>query len=75
MEAQVNKIKEVRKSLRLTQFDVAQAAGCTPGAIAHYENGRRTLNISMCRKLISVFNKFGANIGIDDLFPPENSAA
>lgn len=67
----MNHIKELRCELGMTQGVLASALGVTQGAITHYENNRRTPDIDMCRGIVSVFNKNGANVTLDDVFPPK----
>ncbi|MGP2733851.1 helix-turn-helix transcriptional regulator [Serratia bockelmannii] len=66
----MNKLKAIRKSLRLTQADVAREMGCERSAIGHYESGRRSPDLDTCRKLVSVLRSYGAGVGLDDVFPP-----
>lgn len=70
-EVRMNNLSRYRKELGLTQSDLAIALGCTKGNISHYENGRRKADLNMCRNLVAFFNKNGASISIDDLFPPK----
>ncbi|QTL40988.1 helix-turn-helix transcriptional regulator [Xenorhabdus budapestensis] len=66
----MNKIKKLRSDLGITRKRLAECAGCTPGAIGHYENGRRTPNITVCRTIVSAFSALGAEFTLDDIFPP-----
>lgn len=65
----VNKISLYRKKLGLTQADLAKELGCTKGNISHYENGRRKVDLEVCRKLVRFFNDNGIQVSIDDIFP------
>lgn len=67
----MNKLKNLRLKVGMTQSELASLAGYTAGAISHYERGRRKLNLSGCRVIIDILNSRGANVGIDDLFPPD----
>ncbi|CAI2407061.1 transcriptional regulator, y4mF family [Serratia liquefaciens] len=66
----MNNIQVIRKRLGLTQSELAQLAGCTPGAICHYEAGRRSMDIQTCRGFVEIFNKLGESVGLDEVFPP-----
>ncbi|EOV0995820.1 helix-turn-helix transcriptional regulator [Edwardsiella piscicida] len=65
----MNRIREIRKQLGLTQRKLAGLAGCTPGAIGHYELGRRAMSITVCQKIVLIFNQLGASVSLDDVFP------
>ncbi|MDH2923961.1 putative transcriptional regulator [Nicoletella semolina] len=68
----MNKIIIFRKKIGLTQTELASAINITQGALGHYEQQRRNSSLAMARKLVEALNKFGANVSIDDVFPPEN---
>lgn len=67
----MNKLRDIREALGLTQSELAQLAGCTPGTISHYETGRRGMDINQCRQFVGIFNRLGAIVGLDDVFPPK----
>ncbi|WP_038193642.1 helix-turn-helix transcriptional regulator [Xenorhabdus bovienii] len=66
----MNKIKELRSDLGITRKRLAEQVGCTPSAIGHYENGRRTPDITVCRTIVLAFGVLGAEFTLDDIFPP-----
>lgn len=68
----MNKIKEFRKIANITQKDLAKSINLSQGAIAHYENGNRRINIDTCRDITRFFKQNGLQISIDDLFPTES---
>ncbi|HBE9079122.1 TPA: helix-turn-helix transcriptional regulator [Serratia fonticola] len=68
-------LRDIRESLKISQTSLAEMVGCSQGAIGHYETGRRTPSLSMCRALVAALNKSGAHVEIDDVFPPESLAA
>ena len=57
-----NNLKAVRKSLGLTQKQIAQQLLVVESCYANWEQGRTEPNIEMLRKLSSVFN-----VSIDEL--------
>lgn len=67
----MNKLKQFRLMVGMTQAELAQSIGFTPAAISHYEKGRRGIDLSKCRILVTALNEKGAKVGIDDIFPPQ----
>ncbi|KAJ9430488.1 helix-turn-helix transcriptional regulator [Pantoea sp. YR343] len=66
----MNNLKYFRERLGLTQTELAHLAGCTSGAICHWENGRRGMDIQQCHKLVRIFKALGHEVRVDELFPP-----
>ena len=66
----MSNMKVVREKVRLTQADLAKKVGVTQGAIAHYENDRRKPGLDECRRIVSALNSSGADVTLDDVFPP-----
>lgn len=63
-------IKLYRKSLGLTQRELADACGWGDSAqyrVCSYENGRRTPSVDDVKKIVSAFNDCGLIISVDDL--------
>ncbi|OOH91877.1 transcriptional regulator [Pasteurellaceae bacterium 15-036681] len=68
----MNKISEVRKRVSVTQAQLAEVLDFGQGRIANYELGTRTPSLATARKIVEALNRFGAEVTIDDVFPPEN---
>nr|WP_321316265.1 helix-turn-helix transcriptional regulator [uncultured Ligilactobacillus sp.] len=51
-----NRIKELRKSLNISQRELAKSIGISQQAIANYENGRRTPKVEIWEKIANFFN-------------------
>lgn len=68
----MNRISEFRKSINLTQQEFSARLNLTQGALAHYENGRRTPTVKMARLIVDTLNENGASVSIDEVFPAEN---
>lgn len=66
----MSNIKTIRERLRMTQAALAVSVGVTQSAIAHYENERRKPGLDECRKIVSAFNTHGADVTLDEVFPP-----
>ncbi|OCG24751.1 transcriptional regulator [Gilliamella sp. wkB108] len=67
----MNKIKEFREQLGITQEELARAINTSQGAISHYELGYRDVNLKTCRDITQFFISLGLNISLDDVFPPD----
>ncbi|HHQ6628348.1 TPA: helix-turn-helix transcriptional regulator [Serratia fonticola] len=67
----MNNLRTFREQIGLTQSDLAALVGCSPGAICHYETGRRGMDINLCRSLVKILNLKGAGVSLDDVFPPK----
>lgn len=63
-------LRKIRKNINVSQALLAQKVGCSQGAIGHYENKRRKPDLEMCRKLVRALKEFGAQVELDDVFPP-----
>ncbi|MBR6613150.1 MAG: helix-turn-helix transcriptional regulator [Clostridia bacterium] len=55
-----SKLKQLRKSKRLTQQEVADFCGTTKGAISNYELGRREPDLKVLEKFASFYG-----VGLD----------
>ncbi|MGA9607032.1 helix-turn-helix transcriptional regulator (plasmid) [Rahnella variigena] len=71
----MNNLRTFRERIGLTQSELAELAGCTPGAISHYEAGRRGMDINLCRSFVEILNKKGAQACLDEVFPPKAAKA
>ena len=70
----MNRIKEFRELAVMTQEALANELGLSQGAVAHYENGKRTPDLDVCRNIVSVFIEKGLTVTLDDVFPPKEKA-
>ena len=69
----MNKIKEFRERLGITQDELAKAINTSQGTIAHYEVGRRNVDLKTCRNITQFFVSFGLDISLNDVFPPDTA--
>lgn len=67
----MSNLKKYREEASVTQSALAKKVGMTQGAIAHYENGRRTPGLAECRQILAALNATGAECTLDELFPVE----
>jgi len=68
-------MKEFREQAEMTQETLAQELRLSQGAIAHYENGKRTPDLDVCRNIVAVFVDVGIDVTLDDVFPPKEKQA
>lgn len=66
----MNHLSKVRKSLGLTQNQLALMCGWKQSRIANYEIGIRKPGLDECRTIIGVLNEKGAKCSLDTVFPP-----
>lgn len=71
----MSNLKMFREKAQITQSALADRVGITQGAIAHYENGRRTPGLNEARDLVAALNALGARCDLDAVFPAAASAA
>ena len=63
----MNNLKMLRKRKNVSQAELADYLGVTPGAYSHYEAGRRTLNGDILQKLSDYFG-----VSVDIILGREN---
>lgn len=66
------RLREIRKSKRLTQAQVAEGVNCSTPTYSRYENGKRQPPLDMILRLADFFG-----VSLDYLFgrvPPDSSA-
>ena len=71
----MSNMKTIREKVGITQAALAKTVGLTQGAIAHYENDRRKPGLEECRRIVDALNSYGADVTLDDVFPPMNIPA
>lgn len=64
-----NNLKEIRKSKKITQAQLAQIVGCTQSRIADYETGRYNLENITLGLALRISNAL--NCSIEELFTIE----
>lgn len=67
----MNKISAVRKSIGITQSQLALILGWKQSRIGNYEAGVRTPDLRSCRQIVNALNAFGAKCSLDSVFPPD----
>lgn len=71
----MSNLKKFREAAKVTQADLGARVNMTQGAIAHYENGRRTPGLNEARLLVSALNALGVKCTLDTVFPAADAAA
>jgi len=71
----MSNMKTIREQVDMTQSALAEAVGLTQGAIAHYENDRRKPGLDECRRIVAALNTRGAEVTLDEVFPPSKAVA
>lgn len=69
----MSNLKKYREKASITQSALAEKVGMTQGAIAHYENGRRTPSLDGARQIVAALNALGATCSLADVFPEPGS--
>ncbi|HFH3021168.1 helix-turn-helix transcriptional regulator [Pseudomonas aeruginosa] len=73
--AAMSALKAARKQAGLTQTELAKSVGLTQGAITHYETGRRTPELNLCRRIVAALNAGGSSFSLEDVFPEPEAGA
>lgn len=70
----MSNLKTIRKSINLTQKDLAKDIGHTPASVGHYEAGRRSPDVVTCHLIICALKNRGMDVTFEDIFPHKNAA-
>lgn len=70
-----DRVKIIRKTLKLSQFDFGERIGITESAVSNYENGRRSITEQIKLAIIKEYNvsKIWLESGEGDIFTPKPS--
>lgn len=71
----MSNLRKFREKAKVTQAALAELVCMTQGAIAHYENGRRTPGLNEARVLVAALNSLGTACTLDEVFPAATVAA
>lgn len=64
-------LTKARKKAGITQGQLADKVGITQAAIGHYETGRRTPGLAMCRLIVKALNSSGYKCALEEVFPSD----
>ncbi|WP_390901478.1 helix-turn-helix transcriptional regulator [Serratia fonticola] len=67
----MNNIAVNRKKLGLSQSALASLIGWTTSRLSNYEIEIRTPSLDDSRLIVSALNSLGAEVTLDDIFPPQ----
>lgn len=65
----MNRIKEIRHEIPVSQRQFAFFVGMTPSALANYENGLRKPSIDIGWHIVQGFKNKGQDVSFEDVFP------
>ena len=71
----MNNIAVHRKKLGLSQSALASLIGWNTSRLSNYEIEFRTASLEDSRLIVRALNSLGADVTLDDLFPPGGSKA
>lgn len=71
----MNKISAIRRSIGVTQQQLADALGWKQSRIGNYESGIRTPDLRSSRNIVNALNIMGADCTLDSVFPPDGQKA
>ncbi|EOW9223423.1 helix-turn-helix transcriptional regulator [Vibrio cholerae] len=69
----MNKIKQYRNTVGVTQKELGELLGVGQSTIDRYESGVRKINYQIAWKIVDSLNQLGANCSFDDVFPNPNT--
>lgn len=66
-----NRISEIRRAAKVSQFVLAEDLGWSQGRWSNYESGRRVPGLSESRAIVAVLSRHCGACTLDEVFPPE----
>lgn len=69
----MNNIKAIRRGFGMTQAELAELLGVTPGMAGHYERGLYELPPAHARKLVAHAGSVGQVLTFDEIYAPASS--
>lgn len=65
----MSNLKNIRKSMNLTQKQLAELIGQSAASVGHYESGRRSPDIETCHQILVALSNSGKKVSFEDIFP------